>query len=298
MRGGPGFSMTSMIKGFVRFCVKYDPAWKVLEATLVKAAQFAEWERLKVRPRPLRHEANGSVLVQEAIASIVPDLKVKHGPFRGMVYPTAVSVGSALFPKLLGTYESELHPLLNQLLQRPYTDVVDIGCAEGYYAVGMALRLPGAKVYAFDADNEAMRLCAEMARLNEVSGRVTVGRDCDEQVLRDITFARRALILSDCEGYEKTLFSEELVSCLAGHDVLIEVHDFIDIETSECLVRRFDNTHTVTRFESLDDLKKARTYSVKEIARYTLSERKALLAESRPAIMEWLYFESKAACSG
>src|SRR4051812_47368421 len=60
---------------------------------------------------------------------------VASGPFRGMRY-TACAAGVA--PKVLGTYERELHDWIVGLSSRGYECVVNVGCAEGYYAVGLA----------------------------------------------------------------------------------------------------------------------------------------------------------------
>ena len=62
---------------------------------------------------------------------------VLSGPFAGMKYVNQ-SVGSMWFPKVLGTYELELASIIRGFcLARP-PSVVDIGAAEGYYAVGVA----------------------------------------------------------------------------------------------------------------------------------------------------------------
>jgi hypothetical protein len=52
------------------------------------------------------------------------------------------AVGSALIPKLLGCYEAELHGVIACALNTTYDTIIDIGCAEGYYAVGLALHFP------------------------------------------------------------------------------------------------------------------------------------------------------------
>src|ERR1044072_5114497 len=76
---------------------------------------------------------------------------VQEGPFKNMVY-VPKSVGSTLVPKLLGSYESELHSTLEEIIDRNYQKIIDIGCAEGYYAVGLALKNPKTKIHAFDTD--------------------------------------------------------------------------------------------------------------------------------------------------
>src|SRR5262245_55551368 len=59
--------------------------------------------------------------------------RVLQGPFAGMEYVTSATEG-ALMPRLLGTYESELHPYILQFAERGLDRIIVIGCAEGYYA--------------------------------------------------------------------------------------------------------------------------------------------------------------------
>ena len=219
---------------------------------------------------------------------LFPDRKVVSGPFKGLKYPRLRSVGSALLPKLLGSYESELHAALEMLLKQDYSTIVDIGCAEGYYAVGLALRLPNARIYAFDADSRARDSCAEVARLNCVDGRIQIGSFCDVSALGSIPFGSKALIIADCEGYENTLFSGQTNAILARHDLIVEVHDFIDISISECLRDAFSKTHCVESIKSIDDIEKVHRYHYEQLRNYDTGERRLILAERRPAIMEWL----------
>jgi len=67
---------------------------------------------------------------------------VASGPFRGMRY-VARAYHSAYHAKLLGTYEMELHGIVEELCRETPGIIVDVGAAEGYYAVGLAMRLPG-----------------------------------------------------------------------------------------------------------------------------------------------------------
>src|SRR5947209_15685441 len=78
-------------------------------------------------------------------------LVVQNGPFTGMQYVER-SIGSSLMPKLLGSYEANLQPVIEEIIRRAPATIVNVGCGEGYYAVGLARRLPHARVYAFEAD--------------------------------------------------------------------------------------------------------------------------------------------------
>jgi hypothetical protein len=220
-------------------------------------------------------------------------MTVAGGPFRGMRYPSGQSYGSALLPKLLGSYESELHPVLEAMLTNEHTAIVDIGCAEGYYAVGLGLRAAQADVYAFDTSPDARTLCSDMAALNGLDGRVRIGGLCDQALLKSIPLGSKALIISDCEGYEGKLFTSEVAELLARHDLIIETHDFIDIDISSRLRDIFTKTHLVQSIKSTDDIEKAHTYRYSQLDRYDTNTRRLIVGERRPAIMEWLAMTPK-----
>ena len=124
--------------------------------------------------------------------------KVLSGPFKGMVH-TPRRQGGGIANKLIGSYEAELHPVINELLNKSYDHIINIGCAEGYYAVGMALFGKSPKVLAYDTAPLAQALCANMVKLNKAENKVDIGGTCDHSLLADLT-KKHSLILIDCEG--------------------------------------------------------------------------------------------------
>jgi hypothetical protein len=168
---------------------------------------------------------------------------VQAGPFAGMKYLRR-SAGSLLAPKLLGCYEAELHPALARVARRQYEAVVNVGCGEGYYAVGLARLLPAARVYAFDGDAAAQNLCRELAALNGVAGRVAVAGTCGAAELRELA-GPRVLVVCDCEGGEVTLLDPAQAPGLTVCDVVVELHDYLDPTASRQVPERFAPTHEV-----------------------------------------------------
>ena len=81
--------------------------------------------------------------------------RVQTGLFRGMTCIADADEG-CLVPKLLGCYEEELSASLEELIARGYDRVIDVGCASGYYVVGLAMRMPRAEVFGFDTDGAAI----------------------------------------------------------------------------------------------------------------------------------------------
>ena len=173
--------------------------------------------------------------------------KVLHGPFRGLDYPADSLTSRNGTPKLLGSYEKELHPALDEFIARAaqYHHIADIGCAEGYYAVGLALKT-GVPVHAFDTEPRELAFCREMAALNQVTEKIIFRGWCDPDYLGNL-HNERCLIISDCEGYEEHLFTEQAIEGLGKSDLIIELHDINRAPTQpnmfDVLRQRFEQTH-------------------------------------------------------
>jgi hypothetical protein len=150
------------------------------------------------------------------------DYTVQDGPFRGMRYTRAAVLTHHATPNLLGTYERQLYPFLQEAAVRSDL-IIDIGAAEGYFAVGLA-RLTGRPVVAFDVNGCERQMITEMAALNQVSPLVTVSSWCSSAKLADLVRGRRALVFCDIEGGEFSLFTPGAVEALRGCDVFIELH--------------------------------------------------------------------------
>ena len=228
----------------------------------------------------------------ELLKDVLKDMTVLHGPFKGLQYPALNSAGSVFFPKLLGSYEKELHNVIEEICIREYAQILNVGCGEGYYAIGLSKRIPAAQIFAYDVDYEARALCNKMAANNGVSENVFVYKSLSSDQLADFKFTGKALIVSDCEGYEKSLFNWKSVRNLEYCDLLIETHDFIDITISADLLKLFSKTHRINVIKSCDDIEKAKTYNFKELESLDLNTKREILREGRPAIMEWFYLQS------
>ncbi len=167
--------------------------------------------------------------------------QVLDGPFAGMTLsalPRAEHIG----PYLLGTYEAELHETWRRLLQRDYSEVVDVGANFGYYAIGLARRFPNTKIVAFDVDWWARKAVAEMSAANGTRN-LSIESWCDPFWLAR-HLKPHSLIMSDCEGYEGALFCKQWVPAFASCTFVIELHEaFVPGVTERCRAM-FADTHT------------------------------------------------------
>jgi hypothetical protein len=227
--------------------------------------------------------------VETAAAGLFPDKCVRGGPFRGLRYPGWSSHGSAVFPKLLGTYEAELQGCVEEALAMMPPLVVDVGCAEGYYAVGCALRLPDSRVLAADASLPAQAMCREMAAINGVADRVeTMGR-IDRAGLLQFAALNSGWLICDCEGGEADLLDQEVFRALSDWFILVEMHEFVVPRIEERLIAEASETHDVQVIDSIDDYRRQQRWTVPGLDSLTPAIRHELYHEGRPGLMRWLW---------
>jgi hypothetical protein len=170
---------------------------------------------------------------------------VISGPFAGVRYLND-SIGSAYIPKLLGIYERELSQCVEKICDSRPETIIDIGAAEGYYAVGLAIRNPRAKIIAFEMEQRGRDALIEMGALNGVSNRLDVRGKCEPADLAAVlTDPESTVIVCDVEGYEKILLDPAAVPALSRSSILVELHDFLVPGARETLNERFQQTHQI-----------------------------------------------------
>lgn len=220
------------------------------------------------------------------------DIQVLSGPFKGLKYYNEV-VWGPITPKWLGSYETELSQVIEEIIARDYTCILDIGCAEGYYAVGLAYRLPKARIIAYDTDFISRRQAKRLARLNRVEDRVSVFRYCSHA---DISrhAAKRPLVVCDIEGFERSLLDPQLCASLRFIDILVEVHEGPwEPTTMDLLTTRFKTSHSVNELianDREDWMRSFRSGSGPSITHKHLCE---AVNEHRSNGQRWLWMKAK-----
>ena len=169
----------------------------------------------------------------------VTDGTVQRGPFKWMKLLRDQPCPDGNFAtKLMGVYEWYLQRWLEQVIKAQPTHVVNVGCAEGYYAVGMALKLPAATVTAVDINPECLRVTRANAALNNVDIQVTDTLP----LLFPGTF-----IMMDCEGAEEQYLSNpQFNHC----DVLVECHEFMHKGITQRVREILEKQHTVHQIDN------------------------------------------------
>jgi hypothetical protein len=204
------------------------------------------------RERAFRIRA--AVACERALGEIPKDNEggyvVATGIFAGMKWPRQTLVGSEFAPKILGTYELELQELFRDLLiDQELTAFVDIGAAEGYYAVGAAVLRKDFQVFAYEIQDRAHEEIRKLAEVNGVEKSLHVRSTFRNEELDALEFGSKPLVLVDIEGAEEELVDERFLALFAKAPILIEVHDFIIPGVGERLRERLNMTHIVRRID-------------------------------------------------
>lgn len=183
-----------------------------------------------------------SVLIQNTVLQQHGTV-VWQGPLEGLDFLQQSAEGCHI-AKILGCYEQPLQPFIEEAIQSSYPTILNIGCAEGYYAVGMARKMPNTHVSAFDLNPTARQVCGALAEKNGVRDRVTIGA-----LFKPEQFAayanRKVLVLCDIEGGEGDLLNPEIAPALKGMDIILESHECLVPGITQSLIGRFSTTHDI-----------------------------------------------------
>lgn len=254
--------LTRLAPAATRFALRWQPegTWRMVVA-----------ERRRLVDRLLYDGGNGIV---------------DGGPFRGMKLSDGAAWGDGhLAAKLLGCYEQELHLEIETFVQRGYDKVIVVGCAEGYYAVGLGHRMRKAQVIAFEASPDGQRICRENAELNGIAERLSVRGNCTVSTLNDaLTSGESVFLLMDCEGAERQLLDPQAIPRLTACDFIVECHDFMDVGITETLMGRFRDTHSISKLS--EGPRDANSHRL--LAGLRGIDRELAVCECRPQRMNWL----------
>jgi hypothetical protein len=197
----------------------------------------------------------------------------------------ARDVFGAAGAKLLGTYEAELTPQLARISALAPQVFVDVGGADGYFAVGLA-RQWQCKVIVFESLAGAREVIACNAALNNISVSIDLRGDCDEPGLHALLEqqATPGFLLMEVEGAVLDLISARVAHALRAWQVLIESHDFARPGCLQALERRLSPAHRLQRIRS-------RPRGLDDFPLHLLlpdTHKLQLMDEERPGVMTWL----------
>jgi hypothetical protein len=169
--------------------------------------------------------------------------EIQSGPFAGIKYGP-LGADKFLLPRMLGTYEKELHSHIESIIKSQPDLVVVVGGGEGYYAIGMGCRLPKSKIIVFETSKWGRYLINYYARLNQLA--LSTEGTCEIDNLSEaFRGSNNPVVICDIEGGELGLMDPVLVPDLRRSHILIELHPMYVKDIEDIITCRFSATHKI-----------------------------------------------------
>lgn len=224
------------------------------------------------------------------------DYRVAYGPFVGLQFDSQSSwSASDRAGMILGCYEANVLRELARLCNgaRP---MVDIGAADGYYAVGAVYAGLTPRAFCFEMTDAGREVIRANAERNDVADRVEVtglaGVDFLDHIPSEYwSEDRSAVFLMDIEGGEFDLLTNEVLRRMRHSYAVIELHEAPDLVPSKI-------DALVARAGEIFDLSVVKTgprdpAEIPELELMSDDDRWLLMSESRPYAMSWLILEPR-----
>lgn len=219
--------------------------------------------------------------------------KIAYGPFVGMQISQSSWWGKTdLASKILGFYEAEVLAVLSGVDKTQYRHFVDLGAADGYYAIGAIYADLFEDAYAFEMSDQGQEVIRANAKLNGVSKRVHVYGVADEnfdQQIPDVSLAQTVMLI-DIEGGEFDLLDALLLQKLKRSLLVIELHEFmVDNGSAKlaALIKRLEPLYKLTWLKT-----GARDLSnFDALESFNDTDRWLLCSEGRMRLQKWVICE-------
>lgn len=219
--------------------------------------------------------------------------RVSYGPFAGMqISPVAWWDQTDLASKILGFYELEVLKVLSSVDRARYHFFVDLGAADGYYAIGALRAGLFQKAFCFEMSERGREVIRANADLNDISDSVAIFGYADSRFHESLPEGSLSstVVLIDIEGGEFDLLTDELLVRLKDAMLVIELHEFMVGDGAAKLKRLVDRLERVYKLHWLTtgarDLSGFESLSV-----LNDTDRWLLCSESRTQRMKWVVCE-------
>lgn len=218
--------------------------------------------------------------------------QIWSGPFAGMRYLDTAH-GSSLLPKVAGTYELEIQPETMAHIRAARRRIVDLGAAEGYYAVGSLVLNASIRSVAYESTAEARNACAELAKRNGVADRLDIKGHCSVDDLRlELASDDVDLLIVDIEGGELDVLDPVRIPALKTVPMIVELHDVFIPGLKQELRKRFEASHTIREFVACPrTVANLKAPWLRWAATLSPALADRLLNERRPPGMSWYLLE-------
>ena len=214
---------------------------------------------------------------------------VKYGQFQGLRLISKSWWGASDRASILfGLYEQEVLNSLKNIPSR-YKYFIDLGAADGYYAIGVLISGLCKKSYCFEISEKGREIIKENAIINNVLDSIEIRGIAKQNFYESIPLneIEESILFIDIEGGEFEILNKASFSVFKKSIIFIELHDWFYDDGDEKLKElklSAGKTHAISEI-----IMKSRDLSIyEELKTYPDNDRWLICSEGRGQLMTWL----------
>lgn len=262
--------------------------------TVAKARTFVGQRVLHVEPDFTQHRYALSERLCEQF-----DYRIAYGPLAGLqLDPQSWWSAADRGAMIIGCYEAQVLRELQRICEGSRS-LIDVGAADGYYAVGAVKAGLVPRAFCFEMSAEGRAVIAANAEMNGVADRIAITGTADSSFLDSIprefwSQDERSIFLFDIEGAEFDLLTADTLQRLRNSFLIVELHEAKGTSPSKADVLM----NRAERFFQVDVITAGPRdpNAITELSDWSDDDRWLLMSESRPFVMRWLLLTPK--CAG
>lgn len=219
---------------------------------------------------------------------------VHYGPFKGLKLSKKTWWSSAdRGAMLLGLYEKEVLESLQNIPQK-YTTFIDLGAADGYYAIGVLVNNLFKQSICYEISNEGRSSIKCNAELNNVLNKIEIRGKANNYFYNDISQNDRAnsILFIDIEGAEFDLLTELTFDAFNNSIIFVELHDWFFEDGADKLQKLKQDSSSTHKFSQLTMGARDPSF-FPELNKLDDDDRWLICSEGRGQLMTWLRFDPK-----
>jgi len=216
---------------------------------------------------------------------------VKYGIFKNLKMNHEISWGRGdIASKIYGFYENKIQQKLKDI-NNPI--LIDIGAADGFFAIGSLKSKICEFCYAFEETKKSRENLFKTAQINNVQNKLSIiGKATKDNFFSllpsEINFSK-VTILCDIEGGEFDFFSDEILKTIKYSNIIIEIHKNhnknLEIVLLERVKKYFDVSIIIDNDKNFEN--------VSELHTLNDIDRNLICSEGRSYIGKWWHLSPK-----
>lgn len=168
--------------------------------------------------------------------------RVYFGPFSGLKVPISLYKKLSL-TEIMGMYESCLHPVFSDLLNKNIKNIILVGGNYGYYTAGLSYIFNPNEFLVYEMEDFMHPYILEWYKNSNLK-KPTLLHEANELNFKSLNLDIDFLFM-DCEGAEVELLDPQKFNWQKNTNIVAELHPFYVDNLVTIIKSRFEKTHNI-----------------------------------------------------